>query len=239
MSTLSARDALVAHVCRVSEEDRPLAMEPAATCLYAVFAADDRTRFLGLVSAGEVAENPGRLFADLLPRRLPCVVADTEPLEEILRCMDRSDHWCFPVVDGQGCFIGAVTRASVLEVLLRTHGRLLEDNRRLTRRLLVLQERERRRMARELHDELGQYLAALRTELEHLRLLSGDDDRFLRQIGAIEEVLAHVHHAVRHLMNRLRPELLDQLGLPDTLRELVAEFQNRFPNVAFFPRSQW
>ncbi len=233
MCSLTARDALVSQLCRVTEEDRPGSSRDAAGGLYAVFASRDGGRFLGLVSAREVAETPHRIFADLLPEKLPCVVAACCPLEAVLRCMDLSDRWYFPVVDGRGDFLGAVTRARVLEVLLHSHSRLLRENRVLTRRLFLLQERERHRLARELHDELGQYLVALRTDLEHLRLLGAGDSRIRRHVSVIEQVLDHLHDAVRQLVHRLRPELLDQLGLPDTLRELVAEYRRHHPDIAF------
>ncbi len=233
MFPLTARDALASRLCRVSEEDRPATCGDGLDCLYAVFAVRDGGRFLGLVSAREVAETPHRIFADLIREKLPCVVAADCSLEAVLRCMDRSDRWYFPVVDDRGAFLGAVTRARVLEVLLDSHSRLLRDNRLLTRRLFLLQEQERRRLARELHDELGQYIAALRPDLEHLRLASGGDPGVQRQVAVIERVVDHLHDAVRRLLHRLRPELLDQLGLPDTLRELVEEYRRHYPDIAF------
>lgn len=233
MIPLTAGDALLLLVRRVDAEERPSPDRDPPGCLYAVFAPDEGKHFLGLVTATQVAEGPQRIFADLVQERIPCVVAECAPLEAVLQCMDATDRWYFPVVDAGGRFIGAVTRARILEVLLDSYGRLLEQNRILTRRLFVLQEQERRSLSHELHDELGQYLTALRTDLGHLRWLAKEQREFERQIGVIEQVLTHLQGSVQRIVQRLRPALLDQLGLADTLRELVAEYRRRHPSMAF------
>jgi len=233
MIPLTARDALLPRVRHVGAEERPLLSGDPSGCLYAVFTTDSGKRFLGLVAAKQVAEQPHRIFADLVQERIPCVVAESAPLESVLQCMDATDCWHFPVVDAYGQFVGAITRARILEALLCSYSRLLEQNRTLTRQLFVFQEQERRYLSRELHDELGQYLTALQTDLGHLRLLADEQKDIEKQIGAIEQVLAHLQGSVQRIMHRLRPALLDQLGLADTLRELVAEYRQRHPAMAF------
>ncbi|BCX81650.1 two-component system, NarL family, sensor histidine kinase [Methylomarinovum caldicuralii] len=231
MIPLYARDALLPRIRQVSAEARPCADGDPCTGLYAVFSSDQPQHFLGVVSAKQVAERPHRIFADLMSRRFPCVVAADTPLEAILDCMDMTEHWYFPVLDDLGGFLGVVTRARILEVLLRSHNSLLAQNRSLMRQMFAVQEQERRYLARELHDEMGQYLSALQTDLGCLRQLGRGQQRLERQIEVITEELVHLQQTVRRIMQRLRPEPLDQLGLEATLRELVTEYQNRHPDV--------
>jgi signal transduction histidine kinase len=85
----------------------------------------------------------------------------------------------------------------------------------LTRLLLRAQEDERRRIARELHDEAGQVLSVVKMELDL-------DNR--REASAL---VAGVLSKVRDLSNLLRPAELDDLGLLPTLRGLIEEFARR------------
>ncbi len=222
---LAARDALTARLVRVLDETHPRIDQDPQETLYAVFAAEDPQRFLGLVSTREIAERPHRIFADLLGGAMPSPLAESTPLEQVYQRMQETGRWYLPVVDRQGGFVGAVTRSSILEVLLA-------ENQRLTRWLFTLQEEERRYLCRELHDELGQYFAALRANLECLSLV-GESQELQCQIEAIAKVVDHLYRAVRRMMRRLRPELLDHLGLVDALGELVEEYQHHYPKIAF------
>jgi two-component system sensor histidine kinase UhpB len=85
----------------------------------------------------------------------------------------------------------------------------------MTHRLLLAQEEERRRIARELHDEAGQALTAIKIELD----LEGRADAADR----VGQVLAQL----RDLGNLLRPSALDDLGLLPALRGLVEDFSRR------------
>lgn len=224
-NTLVARNALTTRlICVLSETHPRLDQDPRET-LYAVFATEDPQRFLGLVSVRDIAEKPHRIFADLLPGTPVFPVAEDTPIEQIYRHMERTGCWYLPVVDSQGSFIGAVTYSKILEVLL-------QENRRLTRRLFTVQEEERRYLSQELHDELGQYLAALRANLESLSLL-GKNQELRCRIDAISKVVDHLYSVVRRIRRRLRPELLDQLDLVDALQALIDEHQSYYdPQIA-------
>ena len=93
----------------------------------------------------------------------------------------------------------------------------------LSRRLLTAQEEERRRVAVELHDELGQVLTAVKINLGSLARLSGAAPSPLH----LREAIASVDDAmqsVRDLALDLRPSVLDDLGLPAALRWYVDRF---------------
>ena len=87
----------------------------------------------------------------------------------------------------------------------------------LSARLLDVQEAERRRIARELHDEVGQALTAIRINLQMLRQLPEAAAR----VNETLEVLDRVLQEVRRLSLDLRPSLLDDLGLVAALQWLV------------------
>lgn len=97
---------------------------------------------------------------------------------------------------------------------------LLLENQRLLRHSLDLQEEEKRSLARELHDELGQYLHAARTESAALRL--GSSDQFISDHAKnIEQALTHIQLVARDIISKLRPPALDELGLSAALEQLV------------------
>ncbi len=111
--------------------------------------------------------------------------------------------------------------------------RSLEENRDLTRRSLEVQERERKDIAHELHDELGQYLNAIEIEAVGLRrkLDSGGADS--EAVERIRGMARHVYQVARTLMYRLRPVGLDELGLDEALQHLVDGWQQQRPDVRY------
>ena len=86
-------------------------------------------------------------------------------------------------------------------------------------------EDERKHIARELHDELGQHLSAIRLELSFVRMRWGADNAELREkVQSVQESIDGVIHVVRDLVARLRPVVLD-MGIASALEWLVCEFR--------------
>jgi signal transduction histidine kinase len=99
------------------------------------------------------------------------------------------------------------------------------EMKRLSSELVSAQESERRRIARELHDEVGQVLSAIVLGLGNLRsaLNQADLDEAGRQVKAVEEMVTQNAKAVRNMSLLLRPTMLDDLGLMPALNWLARE----------------
>ena len=99
---------------------------------------------------------------------------------------------------------------------------------RLTQRIVSLQEEERSRVSRELHDGISQVLVSIKFQFElasHV-LEKGQD----RGLGILREAIERLGEAigeVRSLSHDLRSSLLDTLGLPAAIGQLAAEFEQR------------
>jgi len=107
----------------------------------------------------------------------------------------------------------------------------LEENRRLSQRSMQVQEEERRNLARELHDELGQSLNAIKVDAVTIRDSHGNSAEVQRSAKAIIEVSGQVYDVVRGLMRRLRPVALDELGLRSAVEYSVEQWRRRHPAV--------
>lgn len=120
-------------------------------------------------------------------------------------------------------FVTDITERKRAEEAVRyANGRLQS----LSRRLLEIQERDRRQVARELHDEIGQMLTAVRINLQATTRVSDPE----RAAALLEECVAIVDCAigdVRALSLNLRPPMLDDLGLATAIRWLANKQTSR------------
>jgi PAS domain S-box-containing protein len=103
-----------------------------------------------------------------------------------------------------------------------------EQLRALTARLQVIREEERKSVAREIHDELGQALTAIKIDLASLmRQLSVDQPQQRKRTDSLLELVDQTIHSVRRISTELRPGILDDLGLVAALEWAAEEFQAR------------
>lgn len=126
----------------------------------------------------------------------------------------------------------SIVRLSRLEVRAeRQHvatERAERELRRLSQQLVRAQEDERRSLSRELHDEVGQELTALRVELGNLeKLRSGPPEAFREHLEDAKRLAADTLGSVRNLAMGLRPSMLDDLGLGPALEWQAREFSRR------------
>lgn len=109
---------------------------------------------------------------------------------------------------------------------------LLAENRLLIQKSLEVQEEERKHLARELHDELGQCITAIQADAESIRDLSSkSDQRVVTSADAILNVSAHIYDVVHSMMHLLRPSVLDNLGLVEALKDEIDAWNKRNPKT--------
>ena len=102
---------------------------------------------------------------------------------------------------------------------------------RLLRRLVVAQEEERRRIAADLHDHLGQQLTSLRLTFEALRRAAAPDSALASALTHADAILVQIDRDIDFLSWELRPAALDDLGLRAVLENYVDEW-SRHTGVA-------
>lgn len=109
------------------------------------------------------------------------------------------------------------------EALASTNAQLQE----LSARVLTAQEEERKRISRELHDEIGQALTAVNVTVAMLKKQAGDNAGFQGKVAEAEQLLAQSMEMVHCFARELRPAMLDHLGVHAALRAHVTSFARR------------
>lgn len=99
---------------------------------------------------------------------------------------------------------------------------------KLSKNIIASQEREKELVARELHDHLGQVLTALRIDSVWVeKYLTTIDADAGKRAGKMSDLIETTIQDVRDMAYRLRPRVLDDLGLTDALESLVSDFEKR------------
>ncbi len=180
----------------------------------------------------------GKTIAEVWPSHMAAqfyegdlqVITQGKPVQTIeeISQEDGIHNWLvnkFPIPDkdGRPALIGAVgiditLRRRAEEALRESEQRL----RFLTSQLLSAQERERKRISMELHDELGQSLAVLKLQIRAIERGLGDDQQDLKE-GCVELLLYldGVIDDIRRLSRDLSPAILEDLGLQSALKYLI------------------
>jgi two-component system sensor histidine kinase UhpB len=163
----------------------------------------EEAELLGLGALVVVALNAFALRRALRPlRRLADHMGSIDPL---------APGAAAPPALGRGSEIVALTNA--FDQML---ARLREERRESSHRALRAEEAERRRIAQELHDDVGQSLTVLLLELSRARRERSD-----AALADAQGTARALLEDVRHISHELRPESLDDLGLPNALRTLA------------------
>ena len=145
------------------------------------------------------------------------------PLEQLTQIMRQVD----PLSPGQRVSIDETdTDVAALTAAFNDMLDRLETERRESARMaLSSQEAERRRIAHELHDEIGQVLTAILLQIEGM---AGDIPSGLRvQLDELRETARVGAEDVRRIARRLRPEALDELGLQSALMALTSRMSDQ------------
>jgi PAS domain S-box-containing protein len=145
------------------------------------------------------------------------------------------DDSAAPILD-RGRIIGVVLVFSNV-----TERKLAERARReseVMQGLVAAQEAERRRIARDLHDHLGQKVTALRLRIEALEKDRSDDEELVEKIAGVQESAAQIDRDIAFLSWELRPTELENLGLVDALGSFVREWSRQYGIAAEFHTSR-
>ncbi len=190
--------------------------------------------FPGDLTGRRVAEFMDETNQDMLNERIAKGKnGDSNPYEVIYRRADGTKRNALvspkPIFgegrqpNGSFAIITDITELKQTEDSLRNSEREL---RYLSSQLLMAQESERRRISRELHDELGQSLALLKLQLSltKKKLPEGLHHQYEEQMHSIDQIIENV----RRLSRDLRPAALDDLGFSAALQWLVRNFEKNF-----------
>lgn len=116
-------------------------------------------------------------------------------------------------------------------VMAKTLQESAQNNHNLTQQIIRLQEDERKNLARDIHDEIGQYLTAINVDasaIVHGRKLTAAKE----SAQAISSITRQMMDVVRDILQSLRPRALDELGLGLALNELAHYWRQRNANVS-------
>jgi two-component system sensor histidine kinase UhpB len=122
--------------------------------------------------------------------------------------------------------------AEEANALARTLKRLSRDNRSLLRKIVSLQDDERRDLARELHDELGPLLFGIRANaVILLDATPGDKAQLDGSVAGVLQSVEALQHANRRILDRLRPLYIDELGLTKSIETLLRNARSQAPQL--------
>ncbi|MEN8780533.1 MAG: PAS domain S-box protein [Desulfobacterales bacterium] len=121
-----------------------------------------------------------------------------------------------------GNFLGGAIENTQMMGTIRKHR---QELRQLTEKLFQSQEEERRRIARELHDEAGQSLTAVKLGLDRLEEKHSATDLLKEEIGEIRQMVQRTASEIRRMSYHLHPTLLSDLGLEPALNLYLKEIE--------------
>lgn len=111
--------------------------------------------------------------------------------------------------------------------------RQLEQNRQLTQLIQQHIEDERRSLARELHDELGQYVTAIKTFA--VAIVNKTREKTPDIAANAQTIVAaanHIYDGMHNIIRQLRPAAMDNMGLVETLRDMIGSYQSQHADLS-------
>jgi len=140
-----------------------------------------------------------------------------------------NDRWflnlIYPSADGLSIYLQDVTDRKKAEELLNQSYKEIKE---LSAHLVDVREDERIAIARELHDELGQQLTALKMDISWLGKKFNDADEELKnKIIEINSLIDYSVNTIRRISSELRPSILDDLGIVAAMEWQIQEFQKK------------
>jgi signal transduction histidine kinase len=220
--------------------------------------ATDRAEPELIVSVDSPGEGVEPNYFPWIPREGPVLVSDLSDLpeasaeREYLKNIGAVSAAMIPLNAGDGClgcisFLSTARRVLWTEELVKrleilaeifsnasTRKRVQETLARLSGKLIDAQERERSRIARDLHDDICQRLTLLSIEIEHSIGDSGSIQARAERMQEVWEHCSEIASAVQALSHELHPSMLDLLGLTAAMKNFCHEFSQRQDVVVGF-----
>jgi signal transduction histidine kinase len=178
---------------------------------------------VALTSAGDLASAPAdaQVAWAVAPARVgERVLAVVGVLWDPSRVLAQSERDILVSLAG---LVGVAVRNADLLESLQQKEQVLQG---LLRKTLTVQEEERRRLSRELHDETSQVLSALIMNVDLLESQAPVDDASRTRIAAVKALAEEAARNLDRMLFELRPALLDELGLMPALRWYVAQMSD-------------
>jgi signal transduction histidine kinase len=210
--------------CRVRAHDR-LRWTP--ILLTSALRKDNESVVEGLRAGAD-----GYLEAPYDPERLISKITRLVERKALEEALWRANDDLEEKVRGRTRELQEMARLLLDEVKERTAAE--QRARELLRRIVNIQEEERRSIARELHDHLGQQLTALRLSFDQIKQEAWGQETLHAQVERFEDILRRLDSDVDVLAWRLRPAELDELGLCTALERFVSEWSEHADIAAKF-----
>lgn len=155
------------------------------------------------------------------------------PLQDLLSGFERVEKGEYGVLVKENVVTELSQINRKFNQLTKVLDKTREANRQLSRKLVDLQEDERRFIAHELHDEMSPYLFQIRVDTMTVAnaVETGDKDGLRKTLDSINNTTAQLQERVRRTLEQLRPIVLDDLDLRDALTDLVRIWQAKHPAV--------
>lgn len=147
------------------------------------------------------------------------------PVRDILSGLDQVEHGNFGNLNTHA----SLPELRVISEKINRLGAVLkearDENRKLARKSLLIQEEERKNLAQELHDDMGQSISAIKAIAFSISQRE-NDDKSTAGAEKIQDISSAMHQRVRGMMSKLRPTTLDELGLVPALQHMVDEWND-------------
>lgn len=142
---------------------------------------------------------------------------------------ELNDRWflnlIYPSADGLSIYLQDITERKKAEELLTQSYKEIKE---LSAHLVDVREDERLSIARELHDELGQQLTALKMDISWLGKKMNESEVDLKEkIKEINSLIDYAVNTIRRISSELRPSILDDLGIVAAMEWQIQEFQKK------------
>ncbi|RPH79832.1 MAG: PAS domain S-box protein [Nitrospiraceae bacterium] len=241
--TRTILNSLSAHVCVLDREGMIVSTNDA----WKEFARCNSNRAVSSIEVGQnyldvcrQAIAGGQSTVQITLEGIEAVLAGSEPsFTQEYACHSPDEQRWFlmrvrPLKEAKGVVISHTDISQRVQMgqALEQHVHLLDDKQKelesLARKLIEAQEAERKRIARELHDDFNQRLAALSVELESMeRAPIALPEPMVQQLSGIRVQVGQLSDDLHDLAYKLHPSLLEHVGLEVAARDHVAEFAKR------------